>query len=105
MPPSPVYSAECRQDMSAPPRFHLPATVDPTDPRQVADVAIGYADAVGTWGRNERDRVNGCASETRDNAARYSDWLARQAGEEAAQSATGGARGAPLRADGGEHSN
>lgn len=78
LPPTPVFSAECREDMSPVPAFRLPSTVNPRDPVQVADVAIGYADTVNTWARGERERVNGCASETRDNAARHAQWLERQ---------------------------
>ena len=81
-PPIPVYSPQCREDMSAPPVFRLPATVDPRDASAVADVAIGFADATNTWARSERPRVNACAEETRRNADNWDAWVARERGDE-----------------------
>jgi len=62
------------------PPFRLPAGADVRDPIVVADVTIGYADAVATAYRNQKDIRDLCAEQVEANARAYAEWVAQRSG-------------------------
>jgi hypothetical protein len=59
------------------PQFRVPAGADTSDPLVVADVAIGYADAIAVQYRDEKDVRDLCAEQAERNAQERDAWLAR----------------------------